>query len=622
MNTLELLAPAGNAAIGLAAINCGADAVYIGAPRFGAREAAGNSVSDIAALTRYAHRYNARVYIALNTILSDEEIPYAVRLAEQLWEAGADALIIQDMGLLEAGLPPIPLTLSTQGNCDTPEKAVFYEKCGFKRIILPREMSLAGIKAVRAAVSCELEFFVHGALCVSQSGQCYLSHALGGRSGNRGRCAQPCRKAYVCTDSDGNTVDVGKYPLSLRDFNLSKRLNSLYLAGITSFKIEGRLKDENYVKNVVSAYRAELDRILAKHSIPAASDGLAIPGFTPDLSKTFNRGYTMYFLDGNPKDIAANDTPKFKGELLGTAYEVREGSFKVKDSGKLHPGDGLAWHDRFGNLKGSLVNGVKDSRVRMESMVGIENGTRIYRNYDRLFIQGISKARSERKFRVRMEFRDYSGGFIISAEDELGRKAEKKVPTVKSSARNPVQAEETIRKQLCKTGESPFVVEKLEINMSAPYFLPVSILNDLRREILSRLAAEEPEYVRRETKIRKTRHSFPVKKLDYRGNVMNSLAAAFYKRHGVREIGKAAELGADIDGMPLMRIRHCLRRQAGLCRKGKDTSPFFLESENGDRLRIEFRCDECVNEVFLEAKGHSDEENKNENKGRTERKRR
>lgn len=622
MNTLELLAPAGNAAIGLAAINCGADAVYIGAPRFGAREAAGNSVSDIEALARYAHRYNARVYIAMNTILSDDEIPQAVDLAEQLWEAGADALIIQDMGLLEADLPPIPLTLSTQGNCDSPEKAVFYEKCGFKRIILPREMSLPEIKAIRAAVSCELEFFVHGALCVSQSGQCYLSYALGGRSGNRGRCAQPCRKAYVCTDSNGETVSTGRYPLSLRDLNLSKRLNSLYLAGITSFKIEGRLKDENYVKNVVAAYRRELDKILKKHSLPAASDGLALPGFEPDLEKTFNRGYTMYFLDGNPTDIAADDTPKFKGELLGTAYELKEGSFKVKGSEKLHPGDGLAWFDRTGLLRGSLVNGVKDGRVRMESMLGLDSGTKVYRNYDRLFIQGISRARSERKFRAEIEFCDYPGGFIARASDELGRKAEKKVPMVKSRAKNAAQAEETMRKQLSKAGESPFIIERISINMSAPYFLPVSILNDLRRELLARLASEEPCYQRKEIRIKKTRHHFPIKKLDYRGNVMNSFAAAFYKRHGVKEIGKAAELGTNIDGMPLMRIKHCLRRQAGLCKKGRETDPFYIEAENGDRLRIEFLCGECLNEIYLEARGRAAGENTNENKGRTERKRR
>lgn len=620
MNSLELLAPAGNAATGLAAINCGADAVYIGASRFGAREAAGNSVSDIAALVKYAHRYNARVYVALNTILSDEEIPQAVELAERVWEAGADALIIQDMGLPEAGLPPIPLHLSTQGNCDTPEKARFYEKCGFSRIILPREFSIAEIKAVRAAVSCGLEFFVHGALCVGQSGQCYLSQAIGGRSGNRGRCAQPCRKVYRCTDSDGMPVDIGRYPLSLKDFNLSKRLNSLYLAGVTSLKIEGRLKDANYVKNVVSLYRRELDKILAKHSLPAASNGTAVPGFVPDVCKTFNRGYTSYFLDGNPVDIAANDTPKFRGEPLGTAYELKEGSFRVRGHNMLHPGDGLAWFDRNGILRGSLVNGVKDGRVRAESLAGLESGAQVFRNYDRIFVQGIARARSERLFRVSLEFSDYERGFILKATDELGRSAEKKLPVLKSVAHKPEQAEETIRRQLSRTGESGFMLEKLEIKLSAPYFLPVSQLNELRREVLARLASEETEYIRQEIKIKKTRHVFPVKKLDYRGNVMNSFAAAFYKRHGVREIGKAAELGASLEGRPLMRTRYCLRRQAGLCRKGRDTSPFYLESEEGDILRVEFRCGECRNEIFLESRGMRKEDN-HENKSRPERKR-
>ena len=620
MNSLELLAPAGNAAIGLAAVNCGADAVYIGASRFSAREAAGNSVSDIAVLAKYAHRYNARVYVALNTILSDDEIPQAIELAEQVWDAGADALIIQDMGLLEAGLPPIPIHLSTQGNCDTPEKARFYEKCGFRRIILPREFSIAEIKAVRSAVSCELEFFVHGALCVGQSGQCYLSHALGGRSGNRGRCAQPCRKAYRCTDSDGLPVDIGKYPLSLKDLNLSKRLNSLYLAGITSFKIEGRLKDANYVKNAVSLYRRELDKILAKHSLPAASSGIAVPGFEPNADKTFNRRYTSYFLDGNPVDIAAADTPKFRGEPLGTAYELKEGSFKVRGCNLLHPGDGLAWFDKNGILCGSLVNGVKDGRVRAESLAGLESGTQVFRNYDRLFVQGIARARSERLFRVSLEFSDYERGFILKARDELGRTAERKMPVAKSMAHKPEQAEETIRRQLSKTGESGFILEKLEIKLSAPYFLPVSQLNEIRRDVLARLAAEEPEYVRQEIKIKKTRHVFPVKTLDFRGNVMNSFAAAFYQRHGVKEIGKAAELGASLENRPLMRLRYCLRRQAGLCRKGRDTSPFYLESEEGDRLRVEFRCEECRNEIYLEARGYRKEDN-HEDKSRTKRKR-
>lgn len=621
MSNLELLAPAGNAAIGLAAINCGADAVYIGASRFGAREAAGNSVSDIEVLARYAHRYGARVYVAMNTLISDDEMEYAVELAEQLWQAGADALIIQDMGLLEAGLPPIPLTLSTQGNCDSAEKAVFYEKCGFKRIILPREFSLAEIKAVRAAVSCELEFFVHGALCVSQSGQCYLSHALGGRSGNRGSCAQPCRKAYRCTDSAGMPVDIGHYPLSLKDLNLSKRLNSLYLAGITSFKIEGRLKDGNYVKNAVTIYRRELDKILAKHALPAASSGIAVPGFEPNAEKTFNRRYTAYFLDGNPSDIAATDTPKFRGELLGTAYELKEGSFRINGAEKLHPGDGLTWFNRSGQLCGALVNGVKDGRVRMQSMIGLDAGAKVFRNYDRLFIQSVANARPERKFRASLEFSDYERGFILKASDELGRHAEKKLPVAKSLARKPEQAEETIRKQLSKAGESGFLISRLDINMSAPYFLPVSQLNDLRREVLSRLSAEIPVYERKEIKIKKTRHAFPLKKLDFRGNVMNSLAAAFYKRHGVKEIAKAAELGGEIKDKPLMRLRYCLRRQAGLCKKGRDSSPFFLEAENGDRLRVEFRCDECRNEIFLEAAGQRKEENSYEDKSRPKRKR-
>lgn len=616
MNTLELLAPAANLETGMEAINCGADAVYIGAEKFGARAAAANSVEDIGKLAEYAHKYAAKVYVALNTILTDSEIPQALNIANNVWNAGADALIIQDMGLLEAGLPPIPLIASTQANCDTPEKAVFFEKCGFKRIILPREFSFSEIKSIRAVTKVELEFFVHGALCVSQSGQCYLSYVLGGRSANRGRCAQPCRKQYVCSDSNGEILPANKFPLCLKDLNLSKRLGALADAGITSFKIEGRLKDKAYVKNVVGFYRSELDKVIEKRKIAHASLGTPVMQFTPNTDKTFNRGFTQFFLDGNPSDVASPDTPKFKGEPLGTAFEVREGSFRIRDFAKLHSGDGICFFDKNNNLTGSLINGVKDGRVRADNLKGMDKGTAVYRNYDRLFIQAINNALSSRKFVISMEFSDYAGGYILKAVDERGVAAEVKLPMVKSRAKKPELALDTIRKQLSKLGDSEFILKDLKINMSDDYFLPVSALNDLRRDVLNKILKQNLEYVRQEIIIKKTKHKYPEQKLDYRANILNSYAKEFYKRHGVKDFDMAAEHGTIIDDKPLMRLRFCLRRQLGLCKKGKDTSPFFLEDEEGNKLRVEFKCDVCRNEVYLVRRAVNTEKQKNEHKSR------
>ena len=354
---LELLAPAKNLACGIDAVNSGADAVYIGAERFSARVSAGNDIADIERLAAYAHKYRAKVYVALNTIMHEEELSRARLLVRRIWEAGADALIVQDMGLLEAGLPPIPLIASTQTHNTTPEKVLFLEKAGFKRVILARELSLEQIKAIRAKTSVELESFVHGALCVCYSGQCYLSCVLGGRSGNRGECAQPCRKVYTLKDASGEAIAVNKHLLSLRDLNLSRRLAHLAAAGVTSFKIEGRLKDRDYVRNIVSFYRRELDKVIEKKGYARASIGKSFAGFEPNPAKTFNRGYTEYFIDGNPADVASPDTPKFVGEKLGPATDVKNGSFRLHGAERLHPGDGISYFDKTGVLPGRWSTG-------------------------------------------------------------------------------------------------------------------------------------------------------------------------------------------------------------------------------------------------------------------------
>ncbi len=599
--TLELLAPAKDLKTGIDAVNCGADAVYIGAERFGARISAGNTVADIEKLAAYAHRYRAKVYAAVNTIVSDEELPRAQRLVRQLWEAGCDAAIIQDMGLLETELPPIPLIASTQTHNVTPEKVLFLEKAGFKRVILARELTLEEIKAVRARTTVELEAFVHGALCVCYSGQCYLSYALGGRSGNRGECAQPCRKLYTLKDGSGEAIAVNKHLLSLKDLNLSRRLAHLAAAGVTSFKIEGRLKDRDYVRNVVSFYRRELDKVIAKKGFARPSAGTSFAGFEPDLKKTFNRGYTEYFIDGNPVDVASPDTPKFVGEPLGLAFEVKNGSFGIHGADRLHPGDGISFFDKSGALTGSLVNGVAGGRVRADNLKGMENGTALYRNLDREFMRALERGGCARRFALRLEFADREGGFVLKASDERGFSAEAVWRGVKSAAQKPEQALDTIRRQLSKLGETDYYLQALELKLSKPYFLPVSALNDLRRDALAALArAEPPAPPREERPIVPNDYPYPEEKLDYRGNVLNSRAARFYKRHGVKEVGMAAEGGADLAGLPLMTTRFCLRRQYGLCRKGKAVEPLFLEDAEGRRFRLEFDCARCAMRVYLE----------------------
>ena len=609
----ELLAPAKNLNCGIAAINSGADAVYIGAARFGARSKVSNSLTDIAALVDHAHTYWARVYVTVNTLLYDHELPQAVRLIHQLYDINVDGVIIQDVGLLERDdLPPIPLIASAQMHNHTPEKVAFLEAIGFRRVILARELSLAQIRAIRhAAPTVELESFVHGALCVSYSGQCYMSYAVGGRSGNRGECAQPCRRRYTLVDREGMPLVKDKHLLSLRDLNLAAYLDGLLDAGITSFKIEGRLKDVTYIKNVVNFYRQHLDVALEARKWSKSSSGHSLAAFTPDVAKTFNRGYTSYFLHGRMDSPGNIETPKMVGECVGPVAQVQGKRF-ILESGALalHNGDGLCFFERAGNLQGTVVNHADGRTIIPDKIAGIRKGLRIYRNHDHAFLNQVRKAAVTRKIPVDLTFAETADGFALTATDEEGNVATAHLPITKALANKLEKARATLEKQLCKLGNTPFVCADLTLVLSAVYFVPLSALNGLRRDALAQLVAVRAE--NRPTAashILKNEVAYPQTILTFKGNALNASAVAFYQRHGVTEVAPAAESGLDLRGQPVMRTKYCIKHQLGWCDgtpqrgaghpSGHLKEPLYLVDAAGHRYKLRFDCAACEMEVFF-----------------------
>ncbi|NLH18093.1 MAG: U32 family peptidase, partial [Phycisphaerae bacterium] len=453
---IELLAPAKDPAVAAAAIRCGADAVYLGAPKFGARQAAGNSLDDIRRVIELAHPYQTRVYAALNTLLFDRELPDAERMIRELYAAGIDGLIIQDMGLLELDLPPLPLIASTQVDNATPEKVRFLESVGFSRVILARELSLEQIREIRRATSIELECFIHGALCVCASGKCSLSYALGGRSGNRGDCAQPCRRSYSLQDSDGKTLAENRFLLSIRDLNLSDHLEELIDAGVTSFKIEGRLKDTAYVANIVGFYRQKLDAILPARGLRKSSSGRVQLNFSPDPTKTFNRGFTDYGPVGGSHAFGAIDSPKSIGEYLGKVIGVEKGAFALDAAVELHNGDGLCFFDENRNLAGTVVNGVEGRSIRPRQIAGIRPNMAIYRNYDHAFTQQLEADPARRTIPVTLRLSDTAEGLALTIRDEEGNEATVEHKIKKSPAQKPDSARERLAEQLQKLGNTIF----------------------------------------------------------------------------------------------------------------------------------------------------------------------
>lgn len=607
MRKIELLAPAKNLETGIAAINFGADAVYIGAPKFGARATAANSIDDIEKLIIHAHKYRVKVYAAVNTILYDNELKDAEKLITDLYNRGIDAIIIQDMGILEMPLPPVPLHASTQADNFDIERIKFLDKTGFSRIILSRELSLPQIKEIRNSTSCNLEVFIHGALCVSLSGRCYMSASMGGRSANRGECAQPCRKSYILTDEAGEIVSGHKYPLSLKDMNQTANLNDIINAGADSLKIEGRLKDINYVKNITAHYRIAIDNILeGKTDYIKASSGKVYFDFTPDPFKTFNRGYTDYFLKDKSEpaaeSICSYDTPKSLGKMIGRVSEIGINWFRITGEEKINNGDGLAFFDKNMNLTGIKVNRVAD-KIYPLSMNGIYNDAIVYRNSDAAFEKSLSLSKTERKIDVVMILTETDKGFKLTLTDEDGYSYTSEIDASKDISRLDKNDYGSIKKQLTKLGGTIFTASDINIILSENFFIPVSTLNKLRRKAAEKLLeTRTANYEVIHSEIKKTQTVYPYKKIDFRHNVSNHLAEKFYTKHGVELIEKSFETSSvRIDG-PLMTTRLCLKHENNLCpnqpRDDKKHMGQFYLTDGNVKYRVEFDCKNCMMLIF------------------------
>ena len=613
MQAIELLAPAKNAETAIAAIRCGADAVYIGPPRFGARQAAANSIEVIENVVDFAHPYYAKVYVTLNTILFDNELPAAENLIHRLYEIGIDGLIIQDLGLLELDLPPLPLIASTQMNNDSPEKIKFLEQVGFSRAILARELTIEQIRKIRKETSIELEIFILGSLCVGASGRCLLSYSIGGRSANRGCCAQPCRNTYMLKDNAEKILAENRYLLSLKDLNLCEHIGSLIDAGVSAFKIEGRLKDISYVANSVAFCRQKIDCIIKDKNLRRSSSGFVRLDFLPDLGKTFNRSFTAYGLADNSSCLASIDTPKSIGQFVGTVTKVEKTSFSLDYAEDIHNADGICFFDRNKNLTGTLINRVDGNTIRPQKMVRIEIGTKIYRNFDCRFTKQLAKNPADRKIRIFLTLQETADGFILLAEDEDGNKTDCEIPVEKQPASKPKAAEQTIVTQLKKLGTTIFDCSDVKIDSSQTFFLPVSVLNNARRTIVSKLLESRlSNRPRLAVKISKNDYPYPDKHLAYLDNVLNKKAADFYRRHGVSTIEPAAESGLDMAGRLVMTTKYCIRNQLGLCPAHRrpiaaqkqqqnriPAEPLVLEDENKHIFRVEFLCSSCGMNFFL-----------------------
>ena len=605
---LELLAPAKNADFGIEAIKHGADAVYIGGPSFGARYGAGNDLDEIKRLCDFAHRYRAKVFVAVNTILHDEELEAGRQLTWQLHEAGADALIIQDMGLLELDLPPIQLHASTQTDIRNPAKARFLEDAGFSQLVLAREMSIEEVEAVARETTIALEYFVHGALCVAYSGQCYISQAHTGRSANRGECSQACRLPYTLVDEKGKVVTENQHLLSMKDNNQTDNMLALAKAGISSFKIEGRLKDLSYVKNITAHYRTLLDEIIAQHpEFTRASSGRSAYTFTPQPDKTFNRGYTDYFAGGRQDDIGAFDSPAFVGEQIGDVAEIGDGWFVVNTDQTFHNGDGVCFHGGHGEIMGMRINRAEGKKLFPAEMpADLTEGATLFRNRDQEFERALEKESADRRIAVKPVFTETDDGFALTLTDEDGVSVTASLPRSEKIgselAQNPEQALTKLRENLGKFGNTQFVAEPVELALSQAWFLPVGAINALRREATEKLEAARLASHPRPPRTAPAENPvpYPQDELSYLGNVFNAKARQFYERHGVKLIEEAYEAGNEKGMVSLMITRHCLRYSFNLCPKEVKylkSDPMTLVNGN-EKLILKFDCKACEMHVI------------------------
>ena len=653
MKKIELLSPAKNLEVGIAAINHGADAVYIGGPSFGAREKVGNSIEDIEALCRHAALFDAKVYVTMNTLLFDNELDQARKLAYDCWNAGVDALIVQDMALLNMDdMPPIALHASTQCHNIEAEKVKFLEDVGFSQVVLARELSIDEIKDIRSKTSVPLEYFIHGALCVSYSGQCYLSHVIGGRSANRGACAQPCRLAWNLENKDGKRLISNRHLLSLRDLNNSKNIEELIDAGISSFKIEGRLKDIDYVKNVTAYYRNKIDEVIAKRDdLCRSSRGESNPTFYPAPEKSFSRGFTDYFIHGRQKYIDAPYSPKSMGEYLGTIEKVKNKSITIRTGKELHNGDGLCFLDRENNLLGFNVNAVAENKTRSLSQTITSNtdismatrfkieGSKIFRNHDNVWEKELEKSNGNRKIKISLRFTDTEDGFALSAKlyNEDSEYVTTNISIEKEIAINTEKALDNIKSKLSQWGDTEFSVEEIDVDFNdngqqltdnryrclsqskaeldtststvteesqIAYFIRASVLGEMKKDLVEKLKSYLVEKHRneRETFVRpETNAIFPKDNLSYLGNVINKKSREFYERHGVEIIEDGLEKLHSNEETVVMTTKHCVRYANNICCKeiGKPAESLYLFNEKG-RFRLDFDCRNCCMKVIKE----------------------
>lgn len=619
MRKLELLAPAKNLECGKAAIDCGADAVYIGAPKFGARQAAGNSLDDISELTAYAHQFGAKVFVTLNTIIYNDELDECKSLLTDVIKIGVDAILVQDMALVDymhelgrtSGIKTL-LHASTQTDNRNKEKVGYLRSLGFSRVVLARELSLDEIRDIHEAYpDMELEAFVHGALCVSYSGACHVSEYCFGRSANRGECAHFCRMKFDLIDADGNEIEHQRYLLSLKDMCQIDRLEQMADAGVVSFKIEGRLKDIAYVKNVVAAYSQRLDELCQKRPTDycRVSLGKSFPAFTPDLAKTFNRGYTHYFLDGRTHDIFSPDTPKAMGEFVGKVKEIRGRSFTVAGVASFANGDGLYFINAKKELEGFRVNRVEGNRLFPLTMPeGLRHGISLYRNNDVAFDKELARQGTERRIPIRLTFAKTTDGFVLSAAGNGIETAKATAVFEHQKAQRPQR--DNIIRQLSKWGDSIFEIEGLDIEDSADEcFIPSSVLSSLRQELAAaiRLSVPAKETVgvmvasEKPIGITAAKYSFDFK------NISNSASRRFYEQRGDAPLLTALEVDRKNFNLPLMQCRHCLRFSSGYCvkhggRKPEWKEPLSLRLGDGRVFPLEFDCKNCQMNVLAEVR--------------------